>query len=146
MPESVVYNCDCLEYLGTLPDNAFELAVVDPPYGAGFTEGGGCQGWFSKYHQNTDDCSQIVNVEREREAKGSDATAEIDGTDTTLTSCGNSSTGTTTIPEIKSRKRKKLSRGTLRRGRNILKSFSASRAIRSSGAETILLCRRPDAF
>ena len=65
MPESVVYNCDCIKYMKTLPDNAFQLAVVDPPYGAGFTEGGGCKGWFTKYHQ--DDCSQSVQVERERE-------------------------------------------------------------------------------
>jgi hypothetical protein len=94
MPESVVYNCDCMEYMKSLPDNAFELAVVDPPYGAGFTEGGGCKGWFSKYHQNNDDRSQNVQVERERD-KGSDATSENDGTDTIRTSCGNGSTGTT---------------------------------------------------
>ena len=35
-----------------MPDNAFDLAVVDPPYGGGFTEGGGCKGWFTKYHQD----------------------------------------------------------------------------------------------
>lgn len=35
MPESVVYNCDCMEYMKTLPDKAFDLAVVDPPYGIG---------------------------------------------------------------------------------------------------------------
>ena len=56
---------DCMEYMKTLPDNAFDLAVVDPPYGAGFTEGGGCKGWFTKYRQ--DDRSQSINVERERE-------------------------------------------------------------------------------
>lgn len=26
-------NCDCMEYMKTLPDNAFDLAIVDPPYG-----------------------------------------------------------------------------------------------------------------
>lgn len=26
-------NTDCLEYMATLPDNAFDLAIVDPPYG-----------------------------------------------------------------------------------------------------------------
>lgn len=56
---------DCMEAMREMPDNAFDLAVVDPPYGAGFTDGGGCQGWFSKYHQ---DSSQNGNVEREREA------------------------------------------------------------------------------
>ena len=30
---SEVYNVDCLEYMRTLPDNYFGLAVVDPPYG-----------------------------------------------------------------------------------------------------------------
>ena len=25
-------NCDCMDYMATLPDKAFELAIVDPPY------------------------------------------------------------------------------------------------------------------
>tara|TARA_R100000951_G_scaffold9545_1_gene8416 strand:- start:41 stop:664 length:624 start_codon:yes stop_codon:yes gene_type:complete len=29
-----LHNVDCMEYLATLEDNAFELAIVDPPYGA----------------------------------------------------------------------------------------------------------------
>lgn len=91
MPKSEAYNMDCMAYLRSLPDNAFDLAVVDPPYGGGFTEGGGCKGWFSKYHQNAEETqnrelgahyvgrgrqkryaesyessSQIVQVERER--------------------------------------------------------------------------------
>ena len=40
---NVVYNMDCMEYLRTLPDKAFELAIVDPPYGlrqAGTQTGG----------------------------------------------------------------------------------------------------------
>lgn len=45
------YNMDCMEGMKNFPDNYFDLAVVDPPYGAGFTEGRGCKGWFSKYHQ-----------------------------------------------------------------------------------------------
>ena len=28
-------NIDCLEYMATLPDKAFDLAIVDPPYGIG---------------------------------------------------------------------------------------------------------------
>lgn len=60
MAESIALNCDCMEYMKTLPDNAFDLAVVDPPYGGGFTEGGGCQGWFKKYHE-------APAAERERE-------------------------------------------------------------------------------
>ena len=30
---SEVYNVDCLEYMRTVPDNFFSLAIVDPPYG-----------------------------------------------------------------------------------------------------------------
>jgi len=26
---------------------------VDPPYGGGFADNGGCKGWFSKYHQES---------------------------------------------------------------------------------------------
>lgn len=43
---NVAYNMDCMEYMRTLPDKAFDLAVVDPPYGS---------------------ASQTVHVERERE-------------------------------------------------------------------------------
>jgi len=28
-------NCDCMEYMASLPDKAFDLAIVDPPYGIG---------------------------------------------------------------------------------------------------------------
>ena len=30
-----LHNTDCMEYMKGLPDNAFELAIVDPPYGYG---------------------------------------------------------------------------------------------------------------
>lgn len=32
-PVNIAYNVDCMEYMRTLPDKAFDLAVVDPPYG-----------------------------------------------------------------------------------------------------------------
>ena len=35
MPNSVAMCCDCMEYMRTLPDKAFDLAVVDVPYGIG---------------------------------------------------------------------------------------------------------------
>ena len=53
------YNIDCMKGMKEFPDNYFDLAIVDPPYGAGFTEGGGCQGWFSKYHQNPENTDNI---------------------------------------------------------------------------------------
>lgn len=33
MPISEVYNCDCIEFMRTLPDKNFDLAIADPPYG-----------------------------------------------------------------------------------------------------------------
>ena len=54
---SFAFNADCMEFLKNCPDKAFDLCVCDPPYGAGFTEGGGCKGWFTKYHQNPPEIS-----------------------------------------------------------------------------------------
>lgn len=36
---SEVFNCDCMEYMKTVPDGFFELAIVDPPYGIGMDGG-----------------------------------------------------------------------------------------------------------
>ena len=35
MKQQIALNVDCMEYMRTLPDKAFDLAVVDPPYGDG---------------------------------------------------------------------------------------------------------------
>lgn len=32
MAEQIALNVDCMEYMRTLPDKAFDLAIVDPPY------------------------------------------------------------------------------------------------------------------
>ena len=37
MSKTKAYNIDCMEYMATLPDKAFELAIVDPPYGIGIS-------------------------------------------------------------------------------------------------------------
>lgn len=47
---SEVYNIDCLEYMRTLPDKYFDLAIADPPYGSAsgkVTRIGGT--WAAKY-------------------------------------------------------------------------------------------------
>ena len=31
-------NCDCMEYMATVPDKYFDLAIVDPPYGIGIVQ------------------------------------------------------------------------------------------------------------
>lgn len=38
MPISKVYNMDCMEYMKSIPNNFFDLAVVDPPYGIGINK------------------------------------------------------------------------------------------------------------
>jgi len=32
---NIAYNADCLAAMREMEDNAFDLAVVDPPYGSG---------------------------------------------------------------------------------------------------------------
>lgn len=32
-----LHNVDCMTYMKSLPDNAFQLAIVDPPYGIGIS-------------------------------------------------------------------------------------------------------------
>lgn len=38
MPDNVVYNVDCMDYMKTVPDRFFDLAIVDPPYGIKVSE------------------------------------------------------------------------------------------------------------
>lgn len=111
-------NADCMEYLKEFPDNYFSLAIVDPPYGAGFTEGGGCKGWFSKYHQNAD----ITRGEH-------------------LTDLVSVSTGTNTKQTTD---RKKSYRGTLPLIENILNNSFASHETRLYGAVITLNFHRHD--
>jgi len=44
-----LYNVDCMEFMRGLPDKAFDLAIVDPPYGISImTSGGkGVSGWIA---------------------------------------------------------------------------------------------------
>ena len=35
MPQIELLHTDCMEYMASLPDKAFDLAIVDPPYGIG---------------------------------------------------------------------------------------------------------------
>ena len=36
--KATLHNVDCMDYMKTLPDNAFDLAIVDPPYGIDVTK------------------------------------------------------------------------------------------------------------
>lgn len=51
MPISEVYNCDCLEYMRSIPDKFFDLCIADPPYGINaskMTMGSGKNHLYSK--------------------------------------------------------------------------------------------------
>lgn len=132
MAQQVALNIDCLEYMRTLPDKAFDLAVVDPPYGDG--NGGSAKrfgGMFGAvYGENT---RAHVADAHERETAHRSITDSVED----LTS--------TKVAQIK-RAAKKSWRGMLPQRSSIFKSFSASHAIRSFGAETIFLCRRRAVF
>ena len=43
---SEVHNIDCLEYMRSLPDKCFQLAIADPPYG--IRDAGGQTGGMGK--------------------------------------------------------------------------------------------------
>lgn len=56
-------NADCMDVLRTMPDNAFDLAIVDPPYGIGddkLTSGGT---WAKRYKKG--DCSWDIPPSKE---------------------------------------------------------------------------------
>ena len=57
---SEVFNTDCLEYMRTLPDKAFELAIADPPYGIG------CDGKIGADHRGK--CGDYTQKEWDSEA------------------------------------------------------------------------------
>jgi site-specific DNA-methyltransferase (adenine-specific) len=49
-------NIDCMTFMATLPDKAFDLAIVDPPYGIGdckTTKPGGILSCWNKYKDTT---------------------------------------------------------------------------------------------
>lgn len=46
MTKSDVFNIDCMEYMRTLPDKCFDLAIADPPYG--IHDSGGSTGGSGK--------------------------------------------------------------------------------------------------
>ena len=52
---SEVFNMDCVEYMRTLPDNHFDIAICDPPYGdadsGNFHLGGRFGERFDRYKQ-----------------------------------------------------------------------------------------------
>jgi hypothetical protein len=125
-----------MEYMRTLPDKAFDLAVVDPPYGDG--NGGSAKrfgGMFGAvYGENT-----RAHVADAHERDGAPQYNRFGGIFDKYKSSQNGR-------DMGGKVRKKSWRGMLPQRRSIFKSFSASHATRSFGAETIFLCRRRAVF
>ena len=34
-----LFNCDCIDFMAEVPNNYYELAIIDPPYGIGMDGG-----------------------------------------------------------------------------------------------------------
>jgi len=47
-------HCDCMEYMATVPDKYFDLAIVDPPYGIGMAKGIEVGKWKRNIHAPKD--------------------------------------------------------------------------------------------
>lgn len=62
MAANIAVNIDCMEYMRTLPGKAFDLAVVDPPYGIG--ESGNKNKSRGKLAKAQDYCSFSGNDEK----------------------------------------------------------------------------------
>jgi site-specific DNA-methyltransferase (adenine-specific) len=67
-------NVDCMAYMATLPDKAFDLAVVDPPYGNNLSGGRSAKnGWNNKidwdrcnkgWNLNMPDAAYFIELQR----------------------------------------------------------------------------------
>lgn len=144
---TIVYNMDCMEGMKQYPDNYFDLAIVDPPYGAGLGEGGGGKGWFAKYWDSENHevsggggNSKYWNRFGQRfDRYKQDQRFTIREQTPNGTDNGSSPNGRNTKP-------KKLYRGMLRLNRNTLMNCFASHVIRSYGVATISVCHLQDVF
>jgi len=52
-----MFNMDCMEYMRTVPDKYFDLAIVDPPYGIGRDGGESGKNWKKYEKKGWDSCA-----------------------------------------------------------------------------------------
>lgn len=130
------YNMDCLEGMRQFPDNYFELAIVDPPYG----DGGGTWTNGTRFGQRFDRYLEPGSGARHTQEE---APTQIGGVrDITLSERENPAGPTRTGGTWASKFGKKSSRGTLRRISRTLTNCSASHATRLYGGEIISIYLR----
>ena len=53
-PKIQAFNMDCMEFMKDKPDNYYDLAIVDPPYGIGMDGGAGWGTNTSTFHKKKD--------------------------------------------------------------------------------------------
>ena len=73
MPDITLLNCDCMTYMATCEDNAFDLAIVDPPYGisavnmnmgAGYCDGKTIPKEKNQFSRNKNKLSKRIGSEK----------------------------------------------------------------------------------
>lgn len=131
---TMVYNMDCMEGMKEYPDKYFDLAIVDPPYGSGLGEGGGCGGWFAPYRENAGGGNLQSKLPRKEEIQPRFTSWETQGN-------GVSRTGGRWAAKFG----KKSFRGMCRLNKSILKNCFASHVIRSYGGGTTSVYHLQDA-
>jgi site-specific DNA-methyltransferase (adenine-specific) len=72
--QSVVHNTDCLEAMRGMPDNAFSLAIVDPPYGMG--KDGGKMGFAGRMKRTGTTALSLIGSEYEKKQWDSNTPTE----------------------------------------------------------------------
>ena len=117
------YNMDCMEGMKQFPDNYFDLAIVDPPYGDGGAHGSDKTRAGSAERSTVIDHLHSSQRKRERERRSHEQAER-----------GRASSA------------KKSLRGTQPRNRNISTSCFVSHGTRLYGGATIFTYRRQDAF
>ena len=59
-----LHNCDCYEFIKTVPDNSVDLVVIDPPYMMECGSGGGAFGKDKRsYHKENDPLNVNLNLD-----------------------------------------------------------------------------------
>lgn len=80
MATQVAYNLDCMAYMRALPDKAFDLAVVDPPYGGGGQGFAGPErfgGRFDRYRASQTDRREVGSQIRKKIIAWDNAPGEV---------------------------------------------------------------------
>ena len=126
---NIAYNEDCLAAMRKMPDKAFDLAVVDPPYGGGATH------THTHTPRSSEELQTMSITKPHASGKGLNATLTVSRTGGTWA----------TKYQRERRKRTMCVIGTLHRQQNTLTNSPAFPKTKSSLGLTTLACRRQGA-